>query len=174
MTPRDRIRSTKLQHEVEGYLELGLADRALKTLHRLGDPVEYDPHATYLWGEALRMLHRYEDAIVPLIQAAEALPENLHIATALGWCYKRIGQIDLAIESLDRALISNPTEALLHYNLACYWSLAGGKQQALECLSEALHIEPNYRLLIDDESDFDPIRFDPDFQELCDRTEARG
>jgi len=173
MTLEDRVRCAKIQREVEGYLELGLAERALETLRRLGDPIEFDPRAMHLWGEALRMLHRYEEAIVPLAQVAEVAPENIHVWLALGWCYKRTDRLDSAIEALEQALLSDPTEALLHYNLACYWSLAGNKRRALECLSEAIEIDPDYLQLVDGEPDFDPVRFDPDFQAFCNRSQAR-
>ena len=49
----------------------------------------------------------------------------LSLWLALGWCYKRIGRIDLAIESLEEALSIEPNDALIHYNLACYWSGPG-------------------------------------------------
>lgn len=139
---------------------------ALDTLARLGNPSGFDAQSLYLWGEALRAMERYDEALMPLRQAAEAAPENIHVRFALAWCYKRTGQIEMAIESLERALASEPEEALVHYNLACYWSLAGNKQRTLEYLAQALEIDPEYRHLIDDEPDFDPVRSDPAFQAL--------
>jgi Flp pilus assembly protein TadD len=164
---RTRIRRAKIQREAEGYLELGLARHALGALARLGDPTGFDVHTLYLWGEALRMMDRYEEALVPLGQAAEAEPGNIRVWVALGWCYKRTGQLGLAIESLETALVAEPTEALLHYNLACYWSLAGDKRRCLRYLARSLALDPGYRRLIDDEPDFDPLRSDPEFQALC-------
>ena len=168
---RDRIRRTKLHHEAEGYLEIGMARNALEALNRLGDSDGFDPHTQYLRGESLRMMERYEEAIAPLRRAAEIVPDDLHVWLALGWCYKRSGQIQLAIDALEKALTAEPAEeSLVHYNLACYWSLAGNKEQALEHLGQALAIDPDYRQLIDTEADFDPIRRDPDFQALCEGT----
>jgi tetratricopeptide (TPR) repeat protein len=85
----------------------------------------------------------------------------------LGWCYKRTGRLSQAIEALRTAVSAEPGEALLHYNLACYWSLAGDKRLSLRYLARSLAIDPSYRLLIDGETDFDPIRSDPEFQKLC-------
>ena len=59
-----------------------------------------------------------------------------------------------------------PQDALVHYNLACYWSLAKNKRQALVYLSRAFDLEDAYRALVADEPDFDPIRDDPAFQAL--------
>jgi tetratricopeptide (TPR) repeat protein len=171
---RERIRRTKTQRAAEGYLELGMASHALESLSRLGDPAGFDGHGLYLWGEALRTLQRYEEALVPLAQAAKLVPENLHVWFALGWCYKRTGQIDEAIRALERVLTIDPSEALANYNLACYCSLAGRKDRALEHLSRALSIDPDYRRLIDGEPDFNPIRCDPQFQALCAGSEALG
>ena len=163
---RNRIRRAKLQREAEGYLELGLPRYALEALARLGDPADFEPHALYLLGEALRSVERYGEAVDPLRRAAKAMPEDVHVWFALAWCYKRTGRIYLAIDSLEQALSVEPDEALAHYNLACYWSLAGDKSRALQYLSQALAIDANYRRLIDAEPDFDPIRSDPEFQDL--------
>ena len=112
-------------------------------------------------------MDRFKEAIAPLQQAAVLAPGNLHVWLALGWCYKRTGRINMAIRSLERILDSDPTEALVHYNLACYWSLAGDKHRAMQYLSRSLTIDPEYCRLIDEEHDFDPLRSDPDFRALC-------
>jgi tetratricopeptide (TPR) repeat protein len=166
MFSKDRIRLNKIQREAQGYLELGLGNQALGALSRLGHPTEFGPSTLYLWGEALRTVERYHEAIAPLTKAADADPENAHIWVALGWCHKRTGRLDLAISALQTALEADPDDALLHYNLSCYFALATRKDEALEHLSRALLIEPRYRDLIDAESDFDPLRHDPDFQSI--------
>ncbi|MCC7250851.1 MAG: hypothetical protein IT540_03125, partial [Hyphomicrobium sp.] len=77
--------------------------------------------------------------------------------------------IDLAIDALQRAQETEPdssTAALLDYNLACYWSLAGQKDLALGSLARALAIDAHYRELVGSEPDFDSLRSDPDFREL--------
>ena len=55
---------------------------------------------------------------------------------------------------------------MLHYNLACYWSLARNRTLALRYLSRALEIDGNFRDLIADEPDFNPLRHDPEFVAL--------
>ena len=168
MSAHERIRRAKIHREAEGYLELGMAQHSLECLDRLGDPSAFEVQALYLWGEGLRSLERYYEALVPLERAVKAAPEDLRVRMSLGWCYKRTGRLDLAIESLEAALAIDPNEAVLRYNLACYLSLAGHRRRALRQLGEALAIDPRYRELIDAESDFDSIRSDPEFQALCD------
>ena len=167
MKTRDRIRLKQIERQSEGLLELGLAQQALDNLARLGSVVTASPRALFLTGEALRMLNRCGEAAIPLAKAAEANPRDVRISLALGWCQKRTGRIDLAVQTMERAVALHPADALIHYNLACYLSLAGEKHQALSHLSQAFAIDPSYRLLIDEESDFDPLRSDPDFQALC-------
>ncbi len=157
----------KLQREAEGYLELGLARLALDVLARLGDPTRLDGHSLYLWGEALRELERYDDALVLLTQAAVIEPAKLPVWVAMGWCHKRLGRLDLAVNALEEALAAAPRQALLHYNLACYWSLLGNKRRTLEYLEQSLSLDRRYARLIDAETDFDPIRDDPDFQAVA-------
>ncbi len=166
MVPRDRIRFRQIQQHAEGYLELGMPRHALEVLDRLGDAANFNVEGLYLQGEALRELQQHAEALVPLKQAAERAPEDIRIWLAIGWCQKRIGRVDLAIDALQRALAVAPGEALLHYNLACYMALLGEKTRVLDHLSQALAIDPNYRDLIDEEPDFDPIRSDPDFRAL--------
>jgi tetratricopeptide (TPR) repeat protein len=163
----NRVRRQQFVRQAEGYLELGMAQHALDVLARYGAPESLPGPACYLRGEALRALQRYEEAATALLRAAEFLPErSTEIGLALGWCYKRIGRIDLAIQSLERALRDDPDHALLHYNLACYWSLDGNKRQALTFLARALELDQNLRDLIADESDFDSVRTDPAFKSL--------
>ncbi len=166
MSAHDRIRRQQCTLQAEGYLELGMASHALAALDRSGPADTWSVHALYLKGEALRSLSRFREAIEPLSSAAQAEPRNIHIWLALGWCYKRTGRIDLAIESLEEALLAEPDNALVNYNLACYWALAKSKRQALAYLERAFELEDHYRVLVADEPDFDPIRSDPDFQSM--------
>ena len=166
MSGVNRVRIQRMLREAEGYLELNMPQTALDLLSRLTDPGTFRGQKLYLTGEALRASERHAEAIGVLEQAADLLPSNVHVWLALGWCRKRTGRLDLAINALERAEEATPEEAIVHYNLACYWSLAGKKQRALAYLSRAISIDANYRELIVDEPDFDPIRSDPEFRAL--------
>jgi len=60
----------------------------------------------------------------------------------------------------------NDRQAIVHYNLACYWSLARNARLAVQYLEQAFELDPAYRDLVPVEHDFDPIREHPRFQEL--------
>ena len=162
---RDRIK--RQLDEAEGYLMLELPQRALEILERRSDWATMQFEASYLMGEALRSLERYREALKPLEVAAALRPAEIGVAIALGWCYKRTHRLAQAIDALERAGRHNPSApGLLHYNLACYWTLANNHAKALDELAIALDLEPQLRNLIADESDFDQLRGNPEFERL--------
>jgi tetratricopeptide (TPR) repeat protein len=152
--------------EAEGYIELAMYGHALCTLQRRGQLVHGDARGCYLLGEALRELRRYREAVIPLRRSLELIPDDTRVCLALGWCYKRTGCLEDAIGVLEHAVRVEPGEAILHYNLACYCSLARNRRRALQHLANALDIDGNFREMVGSEPDFDPIRDDPLFQSL--------
>lgn len=143
-----------------------VAQRALDALERLDESDQRSAYALYLRGLAYRAMERFYDAILPLRESADLDPEDTHALLALGWCYKRIGRLNFAIQALEEALAVDEDQAIVHYNLACYWSLAGNADAALDHLATALVLDPKYRDLAAEESDFDAIRQHPGFREL--------
>jgi tetratricopeptide (TPR) repeat protein len=70
---------------------------------------------------------------------------------------------DKAIEEFERLRAEAPDDAGLLYNLACAESLAGRTADAVEHLSGAVELDPDFRRLAEKDSDFDPIRAEPEF-----------
>jgi tetratricopeptide (TPR) repeat protein len=182
MSDPNRLRRQQILREAEGYLDLitvfgdrmpckpdvrdALATRVLSTLDRIDNPGGMKAHILFLRGQALRAMDRYVEAVPLLREAAEYEPQNVPIRLTLAWCYKRCRRLDLAIQALEEALEADANYPILHYNLACYWSLAGNVKLAVRYLSQALDLKPEYRDLIPREHDFDPIRNHPHFQAL--------
>lgn len=182
MATYSRIQRQQLLQEAEGYLDLAMvlsdlypltiasrdriAKRALATLERLGPESRNSAVGLHLKGQAYRVMNRYEEAIGPLNAAKEIEPDNIHILLALGWCYKRVNKIEAAIQALEDAMASCPEEAIIHYNLACYWSLANNVPLALIYLAQSFDLDPKYRDLVQDEKDFDLLRNHPEFVAL--------
>ena len=178
----DHIRRQQLLREAEGYLDLimvfgdqwppspevrdRVAHRALEFLDKIAQPGTDWAYSLYLQGQALRCMERYQDALDPLRTSAHEDSANIHVWLALGWCYKRLKRLDLAIEALEEALAVDSGEAIIYYNLACYWSLARNIDRAIHYLSMAFDIDPNYRDLVADEPDFDPVRSHHSFRML--------
>jgi tetratricopeptide (TPR) repeat protein len=182
MSDPNRIRRQQILREAEGYLDLitvfgdrmpcrpdardQLARRVLATLDRIENPGGMKAHVLFLRGQALRAIDEHVAAVPLFREADEIEPQNVHIRLALGWCYKRCHRLDLAIQALEEALEADASQAIIHYNLACYWSLAGNVKLAVAYLAQAFDLEPEYRDLVASERDFDPIRNHPHFQAL--------
>lgn len=182
MLSERQIRRRRILREAEGYLGLAmlrrsripevsprrarLANLALKALARLDATGARCPAAAYLRGEALRMMDRYREAAAAFERATDLNPMDPRGWLALGWCYKRMGRLDLAIEALGQAQSVDPIRPVIHYNLACYWSLACNAELAIGYLARAFELQPAYRDAATREPDFDPIRSHPGFLEL--------
>lgn len=164
MPVRPRI-ARKLE-AARGYLLLGMADQALEELNDVDDPaaVEFEWHL--LRGEALRTRRDFRSAIAAFQRCQRLQPDVLDVLMGLAWCYKRTDQLAKSIEAMHQAYLAHRSEAIVLYNLSCYYSLAGNKEQALSWLGRALRMRPDLRQLIADETDFDPLRNDSDFQHL--------
>ena len=152
--------------EAEGYLMLEMPSYALGILESRAEWPSMPFEANFLKGEALRCLDRYREALQALDVAAALRPDDIAVALAQGWCYKRTNRLAQAVDSLERAARHEPENALIHYNLACYWSLAANESKAVEELSLALRINPELRSLISDESDFNALRGNSTFERL--------
>jgi len=152
--------------EAEGYLTLGMPDKCLAILNSRVNWQSMPFESNLLAGLAYREVRDYPGAIVHLEKAARIKPDEIDIALALGWCYKRTNRLAQAIDALTRSLARHKSEPLLYYNLSCYWSLAGNVAHAVEHLQKALKLEPQMIFKVPSETDFDPIRHDPVFQAL--------
>lgn len=158
-----------------GYLELDLPRQALECLaHVSADARRREPfHFHSLSAEALRRLDRHAEAVGHLLEARRDKPGDAGCCLSLGWCAKRSGRLDMAIEALREAericRMKRDDEMLplVLYNLSCYLSLAGERESMLDRLAAALELKPDFRNAIPDEPDFDPYRDDPDFQRLA-------
>jgi len=179
MTAMSRQRRQAILREACGYIELGellvdhdqpvpvsarrLLDRALGLLAVLPEPTRSTADAKLLEGEALRALGRWDASLAALAVVTEQEPRRLEAWLGMGWCLKRLGRLDEAINALKKGLESSPREPILLYNLACYHSLGGNVQAAIEHLTNAISLDGRYRDLLLAEPDFDPIRKDPRF-----------
>jgi hypothetical protein len=76
------------------------------------------------------------------------------------------GRYAEAAETGRELIAANPGQGLLYYNVACCESLAGQTPNAVEHLREAIALWEGCRDLAKEDSDFDPIRNEPAFEEL--------
>lgn len=164
MSRKERQRRERSLEAARGYLMLDMPRHALEQLDAVSDPDQQAFEIEQLRGESLQRQEDYPAALKAFRRALLENPNSVTVLMGMGWCYKRIGQLPRAINALKRAYRVDPDEPIVLYNLSCYFALAGDKQQALSWLGRALRMESSLRNLIADESDFDQLRDDPDFQ----------
>ena len=158
------FRFRRILSKVEGYLELGMPRQALEALSKIDEAQRSRFLVQYLYGMVYRDLKQYDTALRYLERALPEKPDIGEGLLAMAWCYKRIDRLDIAIATMEQAYRVSPQEPIVLYNMACYWSLAGDKANALSWLGRALRMDQDLRKLIDDEPDFDSLRHDPDFE----------
>ena len=168
----DASRRLKRRMEAaQGFLMLDLADQALRELDEIDDAGEQAFHFHLLRGEALRAKAEHRRALDQFLMAHAIDPTDLSALMGMAWCYKRIDRLDQSIDTLRLAYESHAEVPVVLYNLACYYSLAGDKEQALSWLGRALRMDRNFLKLVPHETDFAPLRDDPDFAHLLELTE---
>jgi tetratricopeptide (TPR) repeat protein len=160
--PETRLRRRLL--EAEGYIELNMFDHALDSLRGVKASGELEFEVLRLKGEALRGQGKHAEALAAFESAHAIHTDDVSVLMAMAWCYKRTDQLSQAIEATEFAHQQQPRLAVLMYNLACYWTLAGDKSRALSWLGQALRTDHSLCRLIPDEPDFDALREDADFR----------
>lgn len=160
----EQVRRERHFEAARGYLTLEMPLHALRELEQ----VQLSPECAFeyhrLSAEALRQNREHELALDAYRMALAERQNDLSIFLGMAWCYKRVDQLPRAIAAMQDAYAIAPRQAIVLYNLACYYSLMGNKPKALSWLGRALRMQGDLRRLIPDESDFDQLRNDPDFQ----------
>ena len=76
------------------------------------------------------------------------------------------GEYAAAADRGREPIEAHPEYAAAYYNLACCESLAGRPADAVEHLRHAIEVKEDFRGMAKSDSDFDPIRDEPAFEEL--------
>lgn len=173
MTEPTDIQKQRAIEAAEGYLMLDLPDAALRRLGLFANADTTPPRVQQLRGEVFRAKQDYERALLHFLHVPEEGEHRLDLLMAKAWCYKRVGRLDKAIESMRAAYHTSPKVPVVLYNLACYFALAGEKDEALSWLGRAFRLDSSLRKLVPTESDFDSIRNDQEFVYLMQLSEPK-
>ncbi|MEZ5966233.1 MAG: tetratricopeptide repeat protein [Planctomycetota bacterium] len=152
--------------EVDGWLDLGCPDVALRKL----EPLLANPGARSV-GLRLRVrafveLERFVDALADIesLRPLHHDPEWLDLTEA--WCCKRTGRLPRAIACMERLIQREPANATAHFNLGCYLAIAGDKERALDMVTRACSLDATFRGAPLDDPDLDNLRLDAAFLRL--------
>ncbi len=86
----------------------------------------------------------------------------------------QLGQFERGLEWNRRAMAAVPDEPAILYNVACNFSLAGSKDEAIHHLESAIDAGFGYKAWLENDSDFEPIRDDPRFVALLEKLDRRA
>jgi tetratricopeptide (TPR) repeat protein len=158
--------------EAEGYLELGLPQRAFAALENASAAAK----AAFEWRDlAAKSLvgdGRYEEAVPQLYAALDLNPNAVPLLLALADCFKKTRQYSRAIETmrtaekLCRRGSNADSHAAVSFGLSGCFALARRKGDMLHWLERALNEDGRLRKNLVSDPDFDEYRRDPDFLSL--------
>jgi len=96
----------------------------------------------------------------------EKTPADIETMSALAEVYTRSGQLDEGLE-IDLKLIElDPNNAIVHYNLACSYSLLNRLEEALDQLEIAIQLGYEDAGHLDSDPDFANVKSSPRFRSL--------
>ena len=125
-------------------------------------------------GNSYSNLGQHEQAIADYTEAIRLKPDDADAYTGRGVAYRYMGNINQAIADFDEAIRLKPDDALAHYNKACSYSIQGQVAPAVRSLRQALELDQangstENRDDAQTDSDFDPIRTEPEFVALLEQ-----
>ena len=152
----------------------GKLDEAAVHFQRAAEVKPDDCQALLVLTGVLRSLGREQDMLTAaregVARAERELslhPENPRPAYLGAVGLAALGELDRAKEWADRALAIDPDDGLTQYNVACFCSLVGEHERAIDLL---LHLIPRAtqerKAWVKHDSDFDPIRSHPRFAKV--------
>jgi tetratricopeptide (TPR) repeat protein len=95
-----------------------------------------------------------------------ALPRDADSLYDRGVIELNRGEYVAAQELFERALRREPEAAHIHYGLAASRARLGAIDTALKSLRRALDLQPNLRIRAQRDQDLNPLRSDPEFDQL--------
>ena len=138
--------------------------------------VREDYQAAFFAAQALQALGDASAAREAYAAASEVTarhmdlnPDDPRAATSRAVALQRIGRRDEALRWAEQALLLDPRDAGVRYNVACLYAVAGEPERALRELEIALGAGFTNTAWIEKDPDLESVREDPRFRELMGR-----
>ncbi len=156
----------RLALEIDGWLDLRCPDKALERVAPLlADPKGRSAGLAFRI-RALIEQRQYPAALADLAELRQLKHDAEWIELTEAWCKKRIADLPGAIACMERLVQKVPRSAIGHFNLGCYLALSGERERALDEVSVACGIDPQFRDLARGEPDLDSLQDDERFRQL--------
>lgn len=147
----------RIRTQIEGCLELGLADMAEEDLNALtpaqaGHPLMLDARLSFLMHT-----RRWAEAVQTGLLGCAAAPGSPAFFIHTAFCLHELGRTGEAHLLLSSGPEALQLEPLHHYNMACYLVVLERSSEAGSCLSRAFQLDPGLRKFAKTDRDLEPL-----------------
>ena len=156
----------KIVDSIEGYFLLGMYDEAKEEVKNLFAIDNNNVFGHYYEGLIWLEQKDYKQALRPFLRVSELKPDMAEVYVHLAYIYRRTENLNKAIETIKKALFSNPNLAIAHYNLSCYYAQLGKIEEVISHLKKAISRDKNYIEMAKDDNDFEPVKRHNKFRKL--------
>jgi tetratricopeptide (TPR) repeat protein len=140
-----------------GYVELGMFQEANDQLENVDPFNRVAPEVLAVRLAIYQGLKKWELMQQIAKRLAEFQPDDIPWTISLAYATRRADSIQAAKEILLNAEPKFPKEAIIKYNLACYFCQMGDIQKAKDYLKRAFEIDLNWRMAALDDEDLRPL-----------------
>ncbi len=140
---------------------------------RAATKVRDDYQASFFVGQALEALGKREEAVVAYEESLvvaerhmELNPDDPRAATMRAVSLCRVGRQTEGLHWAQQALVLDPQDPGVRYNVACLYALEGALDQALSCLEEVVRAGFGNSAWIEKDPDLASLRGLPRFERL--------
>lgn len=156
-----------------GYLTLEMPEHALRELDKIPVSSRSRADGLRLRGDALRGLHRFEEAAAVYVRTLAEWPDCLPALMGAANCYRRLGQLGRAVAAVEDANRLHPNEPAVLFALARFYVLTGEAPRALGWLGRAIRMCPDVADWAETDEDFEPLKANSHFRLLMEAAKAR-
>lgn len=142
-------------------------------LFRNAEAVREDVPAAFFVAQALEASGDHEQSRDAYDHAADVAsrhmemnPDDPRAATMLAVSLCRLGREEDGLDWAERALVIDPEDAGVRYNVACLFAVAGRTDRALDCLEEARGVGFGNRAWLERDPDLTSVRDQPRFKAI--------
>jgi hypothetical protein len=140
-----------------GYVDLGMFLEADTELDKIDPFNRAAPEVLAVRIEIYRGLEKWELMQEIAKRLAEFQPDEIDWTISLAYATRRADSIQAAKGILLNAEPKFPKEAVIKYNLACYFCQTGDINTAKDYLKEAFEIDLNWRMAALEDEDLKPL-----------------
>lgn len=140
-----------------GYAELGMLDDANAELERIDPFNRAAPEVLRVRVAIYHGLKKWDALQVVAARLVEHEPTNVQWVVSLAYATRRADSIESARDILKAAQAIFPNEAVIPFNLGCYFCQFGDLETAKEHLRRAFEIDANWRVAALEDPDLEPL-----------------